>query len=841
VDYSWYKSIPQPTSLFGRQVQRSFFGAYYEKSDYGVVHVADFREVVGKKLWSWGVGDDGLIWTGLLTDHDGPYNEIQAGRFETQLDSEFMPPRQVDSFTEFWYPLQGLRGGFVEATPRLALNASFVKASEGAAQHVEFSLFPTEAMQGVHSLVKLDGKTLKDDGPLVLDPMKSLRLEVPVDDLEAARGRIEVSVTGADRQLLLRWSAADPIDGNPDFVPAAGVRTAGQKPAEAMSVEELFLSGVTAEKDGQEQTAVSTYVAVLKRDPGNVGASIKMAWHELAAGNFLAAEGFLAPALARDDRNPETLYAAGSVYRAEHRWSMAQDMVWADIRFGGNPAPAYAQLGEIALALQDYGQAIVLLYRALSHNPKDAMAAVDLTVALRLAGRAAEAEKALAPVLDQMPLLPYARAERWVLANRQEKVGQRGAPPAPEDWTEPYPVSVEPYLQVAGWYRTLGDVEDSDAILHLALKQLPAQSVTPLIYYYLAANAREKGNDEQADGFARQGEAAPFAKVFPNRLDDAEVIDNELHDHPLDSHALYLMGNYLYAHGRYEEGAQSWTQAFGQGFEYSVLMRNLGLYAWRRKSDLTDAAAFYEKAVKLSPEDYRLYTDLDEIYFRMGSASRREALFAAAPASVLDRDPVRVRRSLLLIQERKYNSALALLMDHHFKPWEGGVRVREMFVLANLERGRRALDDNQAAAAEAAFRQALEYPPNLGSGKPDKPHDGEGWFWLGETLKAQGKVDAAREAWTSAAMEGQEPAPVGTLYCGLALRRLGQNEAAEKVLAPLRQVKIGEKHSAAEFFAAGLLDLLDHQELHAKGHFMAALAVDPDFWQAQLALDRLGP
>ena len=84
-----------------------------------------------------------------------------------------------------------------------------------------------------------------------------------------------------------------------------------------------------------------------------------------------------------------------------------------------------------------------------------------------------------------------------------------------------------------------------------------------------------------------------------------------------------------------------------------------------------------------------------------------------------------VRRSLLLTQEGQYDRALALLMDHHFKPWEGGVRVHEMYVLANFQKGRRALEDNQPAVAEAAFRKALEYPHNLGSGKPDKPHDEE--------------------------------------------------------------------------------------------------------------------
>ncbi len=228
VDYSWYKNIRQPTSLFGRDVHRNFFGAYYEKSDYGVVHVADFREVLGKKTWTWGVGDDGLIWTGLLTDHDGPYNEIQSGRFETQLNYEFLPPRRVESFTEFWYPVQGLGGGFVEATARLALNAGFFPASPGAPQHAEFSIFANEAIRGVHVVVKLETQVLKDLGPIALEPMTPLKVVVPLADWEAAKKRIEVSVSGPNGQPLLHWSAADPIDGNPDFVPEAGVHTGEQ-------------------------------------------------------------------------------------------------------------------------------------------------------------------------------------------------------------------------------------------------------------------------------------------------------------------------------------------------------------------------------------------------------------------------------------------------------------------------------------------------------------------------------------------------------------------------------------------------------------------------------------
>src|SRR6202034_2049684 len=138
------------------------------------------REVVGKRTWTWGVGDDGLIWTDLLTDHDGPYNEIQAGRFETQLNYEFMPPRHAESFTEFWYPLQGLGGGFVEATSRLAPNVAYLKATAAAPQHAEISLFPTEAIRDVRLRVKLGTQTLKDYGPSALVPMTALKVSLPL-------------------------------------------------------------------------------------------------------------------------------------------------------------------------------------------------------------------------------------------------------------------------------------------------------------------------------------------------------------------------------------------------------------------------------------------------------------------------------------------------------------------------------------------------------------------------------------------------------------------------------------------------------------------------------------
>ena len=262
VDYSRCKNVRAPTSLFGRKVHRDFFGAYYHQSDYGVVHVADFREVPGKKTWTWGVADDGLIWTDLLTDRDGPYNEIQAGRYETQLNYEFMAPRRVESFTEYWYPLHGLGGGFVEANSQLALNVNYFESSGEAEQHVEFVLFPTVEIKGARVRVKLASQVLREFPPAVFKPMTTVRIGVAVRDLEAAKRGIAIEVESSGGQSLLRWSAADPVDGNPDYIPVAGLSAPPPKPLEKMTVEELFLHGVDQEKDGRQEAAGETFRVV---------------------------------------------------------------------------------------------------------------------------------------------------------------------------------------------------------------------------------------------------------------------------------------------------------------------------------------------------------------------------------------------------------------------------------------------------------------------------------------------------------------------------------------------------------------------------------------------------
>lgn len=843
VDWSWYKNIRQPTSLFGLAVHRDYFGAYYHDSDYGVVHAADYRAVPGKKVWSWGVAGDGLLWTDLLTDHDGPYNEIQSGRYETQLNQEFMPTRRVESWTEYWYPVRGLGGGFVEATKELALNVRFVAASGPNPQRVELAINPTVEIPSAKITVLLDGKPLRQFGPIAFNAATTAKFDVAVESLGAAKKALSVAIEDGRSRSLLHWSAAEPVDGNPDFVSVAGVHRPELKPFDKMTAEEIYLRGVEQEKNGDAEASANTYGQALQRDPMFIPALLKLAWRDYRAANLDAAEAKIVLAERRNRTDPAVQFAAGVIYRAAGKFTRAQDAFWLSLQFAGSPAPALAQLGEIAIQQKSLDEAERLLRQSLSYNPEDALVLSDLAVALRLGKRSDEAAVVADEALLKMPLLPFALAEAWLN-------GQAGRPSqslkksglhtlsARDTWRKILGPDVQNYLEVAAWYRALGDLSSSDTILQAAVADLPSDKLSPMVYFYLAANAWQDGQDGRAREFAGQASSAPHDKVFPQRLSDAPVLAEVVARIPRDSHARYFLGTFLFAHGRFEDAGIAWLAAKNEGLEGSVLERNLGVYAWRVRKDLGQAAACYEKAIQLAPGQYRLYADLDDIYAQIGDPSRRERLFAAAGAEVLKRDTIRARRALFLVEQRQFDQALEILSNHHFKPWEGGQIIREIFVLAHLEKGKHDLQTQNHSEAERSFRQGLDYPVNLGVGKPEKSDNAEIWYWLGVALAAENKTSEALQAWETAAEEGRAATGPSAVFAAAALQKLGRQVDAEKVLATTIDAANGREASAHAHFAAGMAERFRDHEPAARAEFRHALELDPLLWEARFELNR---
>ena len=233
-----------------------------------------------------------------------------------------------------------------------------------------------------------------------------------------------------------------------------------------------------------------------------------------------------------------------------------------------------------------------------------------------------------------------------------------------------------------------------------------------------------------------------------------------------------------------------------------------------------------------------MYVDLSDLYAQLAGTDQREKLFARSPQSVLDRDTVRMRRALLLTEQKQYEQALALLKDHRFKPWEGGQVVRQVFVACNLEEGRANLAAGRYREAEDAFRRAAQYPENLGVGKPNEPHDEEALYWLGEALKGEGKDSEARGAWEEAAKVGKRTPTASQPFEAAALSKLGRSEEGEKLAASLVDNASKESAGATALFVAGLAEALRGRSGPAQQFFQRALEIDPALWQARIEIDR---
>jgi len=96
----------------------NFMGGYWHDDDFGFGHLSDYDEKPGKKIWIWGLSDQGMIWERLLTEKDGQYVEYQAGKLFNQASagSTFSPfkhrefsPHDTDIMKELWFPLKKQR------------------------------------------------------------------------------------------------------------------------------------------------------------------------------------------------------------------------------------------------------------------------------------------------------------------------------------------------------------------------------------------------------------------------------------------------------------------------------------------------------------------------------------------------------------------------------------------------------------------------------------------------------------------------------------------------------------------------------------------------------------
>ena len=178
--------------------------------------------------------------------------------------------------------------------------------------------------------------------------------------------------------------------------------------------------------------------------------------------------------------------------------------------------------------------------------------------------------------------------------------------------------------------------------------------------------------------------------------------------------------------------------------------------------------------------------------------------WSGTTTTVARRDDALLREISLLILVGRYDRALELLENHHFRLWEGETGVHDVYADALLLRGQQSLKSGKYAAARKDFEAALEYPERFETAKAGR---GQGRlaeidYFLGVVSEAEGHADQSRRYFEQSAA-GPAAAPAMRYYQGLAARKLGQEAKAARLFDEL--IRLGQErlHAAGEldFFA----------------------------------------
>ncbi|QPC83362.1 DUF5107 domain-containing protein [Phototrophicus methaneseepsis] len=817
-DISRYKNIPVPTSYMAYHSDFDFVGCYDHGKQAGMMHVANHHVVPGKKQWTWGSGDFGQAWDRHLTDEDGPYIELMCGAYtDNQPDFSWLQPGEEKRFTQIFMPYKRI-GAPKNASKEVLLNLEV----KGSKADIGVYVSSPRAVR----VVLTCGDSVLFERAASLDPETLLEESITLPDgATVADLKLSVYDGESNAELLSYAPLVDQEHNIPD--PA----TAARPPAEIETNEELFLNGLHLEQYRHATYEPEPYYEeALRRDPLDSRCNNALGLLLLRRGKFAEAEAYFRKAITRlISRNPnpydgEPYYNLGIALRLQARYTEAFDAFYKAIWNAAWQDSGYFELARIACRRQSWDEALDLLGRSLANNTRHYKARHLKIAVLRHLGRTADAQQEADASLEMDRLDSGALVEQFWLNDDTT-------------YRDLFGDDAQTCIEIALDYAHAGFYDE-------ALNLLGAAPLTdPMVRYYAGWIQQQMGDNAAADASFVAAAGLSSDYCFPHRVEAVPALQAAIDSHPDDARAPYYLGNFWYAHRRYEEAITCWERAAELDPAFPTVYRNLGLAYMNKRGDEQAAKAAYERAFALNTADGRILFELDQLDKQLGRApAERLARLEQYADLVQWRDDLTVERVLLLNVLGRSEEALTSLMSRTFHPWEGGEgKVTTQYVASQIEIAKRALLEERAQDAIDHLRQALIYPVSLGEGKLIGSHDNHIYFLLGVAYTLAGDPDQARANFEKATLGSMELAsamyyndqpPELIFYQGLARLALGRVEEANSIFQAL--MDYGQEHMDDEvqmdYFAVSLPDFLVfdtdlkvRHRLHC--HFMMGLGL----------------
>jgi predicted Zn-dependent protease len=668
-NFGGYKSY----HVFGKY--DDFFGGYYHDEDFGMGRYGNHDDKPGKKIWIWGLSQQGMIWEKLLTDTDGQYVEVQSGRLFNQASegSNFTPfkqrsfaPYQTDSWTEYWFPVKQTKG-FVKANNYGAVN---VKNENG---WLKIYLSP---------LQKLNEKLEVFD-----NNKKIYSKDISVNTLQVFKDSIQISVDENKLKLTLGenklvWNSA-PEDGNlarPLEVP---------KDFDNNSIYGLYLQGKNYISFKDYVKAEENLNACLKKDPNYAPALSDLASLQIRKLQYKEAVISASKALAIDTYNPAANYYygianlhLGNIIDAKDGFDIAASSV--EFR-----SAAYTALGKIYFGENDQAKAIEYAEKSLLNNQYNLEGLQVLAVLYRLQNNSAKANETLNKINTVDPLNHFAGFERFLLEN-SEASKQHFTSLIQNEMPE------QTYLELGIWYQHLGRKDEALKVFSLAVPS------AEILYWkaFLEGKSVDLSKIQTGISFPFRGETAIILEQLIPTNDQWQ----------LKYHLALIEWN----RDNLSKAKELFTQCGTKPNDPAFYAAKASLF----KDDSNVVIASLQQALKLDNQGWRYHKLLAEHYISQKQYDKALAIAEPFYKKHTDNYLMGMLYGKTLLLNKKYVAADAFLTKLEILPFEGATAGRQLYHEAKLMQALSEMKNKQYKKALQFIADAKLFPENLGVGKP---------------------------------------------------------------------------------------------------------------------------
>ncbi|HSO88412.1 MAG TPA: DUF5107 domain-containing protein [Draconibacterium sp.] len=662
-----------------------FYGAYWHDDDFGFVHYSTYDEKPGKKVWIWGLSDEGMIWEKLLTDTDGQYTEIQSGRLfnqaaegssKTPFKNRGFAPGSTDEWTEHWFPVKGTQG-LKNATPVGSVNL------EQKDNNVQVSFCPNE---------KIDGNLeVRNDNVVIF------KKEIQTSPLQTITTSFEYS---GDYKSLSVW-----LDKQLLF-DADREKNTIKRPLESPSgfnwetAYGHYLNGKEKERQRLYKDAVEEYKKSLEKETWFVPALTGMANLAYRQTDYQTAFEYSLKALSIDTYDPEAnmVYglaglALGDTISAIDGFSIASSGV-------SQRSAAFNGLASIFMNKNDYQKSLDYVGKSLAYNQLGSEAVQLKILSLRKLNRMKDAVDELARLETKDPLNHFIRFEKYLANPSSENKAL-----VQKNITNELPQ--ETYLEYALWYFRNGQIADALKVLELAPDN------QPIILLWNAYLNHLSNKAQLADASMAKALQTNPQFVFPFKAETLKPLEwaqTKSDDWKLSYYAGLI---YLNA-GNDEKAKRLWNSCGDKPDFYPFYIARSRIAGSESRQIQTDV----EKALSLAGNDWRAGLFAVKYYLENGNLLKAEELVRDFYMNNPENYYLGLQFAKVLEMNGKYSECVSLLQNIKVLPNEGATEGRTIWRNANIGQTLDLMKAKNYRKALVSIDKARQWPGNLGVGRP---------------------------------------------------------------------------------------------------------------------------